>query len=102
VLGINLPLNLAAFTVMYLIIPKVRIRFVDAARGGLLAAVLWEGGRLALAAYLLHLNYPSAYGVIGSFIAIMLWAYYATLVVFFGAEYVRVLWEERRSVRQTM
>ena len=55
---------------------------------------MWEGGRQALAAYLLRLNYPSAYGVIGSFLAIMLWAYYASLVIIFGAEYVRVLREQ--------
>jgi membrane protein len=95
--GINLLLNIAAFAAIYLMVPRVRIRMFDALRGGILAAVLWEGGRQALSAYLLHLNYPSAYGVIGSFIAIMLWAYYATLVIFYGAEYVRVLWNDRQS-----
>jgi membrane protein len=92
---INLLLNLLAVTTVYHVMPKARVPWMDALRGGLLAAVLWEIGRQALAAYLLHLNYPSAYGIIGSFIAIMLWAYYATLVIFYGAEYVRVLGEGR-------
>lgn len=96
-IGLNVVLNFVAFTAMYWFIPKARIRLGEAMRGGLLAAALWEIGRQALAAYLLHLNYPSAYGIIGSFIAIMLWAYYVTLVIFYGAEYVRVLWEERRA-----
>ena len=39
--------------------------------------------------YLVREGYTSAYGVIGSFLAIMLWTYYAMLVVFFGAEYTR-------------
>jgi len=39
-------------------------------------------------------GYVSAYGVIGSFLAIMLWTYYAMLVVFFGAEYTRVVRDE--------
>jgi membrane protein len=72
----------------------------DAIRGGLLAALLWEAGRIALSAYLLHLNYPSAYGIIGSFLAVMLWAYYVSLVILFGAEYVRVLGEERTEQRE--
>jgi membrane protein len=76
-------------------VPKPRIRWWDAFHGGFLAALMWEAGRQALSAYLLHLNYPSAYGIIGSFIAVMLWAYYAALVVLFGAEYVRVIGEER-------
>jgi membrane protein len=97
---INLTLNWIAFTMIYKIVPRVRIRWREAARGGLLTALLWEGGRQALAAYLLQLNYPSAYGVIGSFLAIMLWAYYASLVIIFGAEYVRVLREAARLPKE--
>ena len=57
-------------------------------------------GRQALAAYLLRLNYPSAYGVVGSFLAVMLWAYYASLVILFGAEYVREIEVEAREAQQ--
>ena len=63
----------------------------------MVAALLWEAGRQALTTYFLHLNYPSAYGIIGSFIAVMLWAYYAAVVILFGAEYVRVLREEEQG-----
>ena len=55
----------------------------------------WEIGRQVLSIYFLRLKNPTAYGVIGSFMAIMLWAYYAMLVVLFGAEYVRVRQRER-------
>ena len=93
-LWVNLLLNLLAFTMIYRVVPRARIRWWDALRGGLLADVLWELGRQALTAYFLHLNYPSAYGIIGSFIAVMLWAFYASVVLLYGAEYVRVLREE--------
>jgi membrane protein len=95
-LWVNLLLNLLAFMMIYRAVPKAPIRWWDALRGGILAAVLWEAGRQALTAYFLHLNYPSAYGIIGSFIAVMLWAYYASVVVLFGAEYVRVVREEEQ------
>lgn len=93
-LWVNLLLNLLAFTIIYRVVPRTRIYWWDAFRGGLLASFLWELGRQSLTAYFLHLNYPSAYGIIGSFIAVMLWAFYASLVLLFGAEYVRVLREE--------
>jgi membrane protein len=99
-LWINLLLNWFAFTMIYRVVPKVRIRWWDAWRGGFLAAILWELGRQALSAYFAHLNYPSAYGIIGSFIAVMLWAYYAALVILFGAEYVRVISEERQQQKE--
>jgi membrane protein len=99
-LWINLLLNFLAFTAIYKALPKPRIRWRDAVRGGIFASLLWEAGRQALAAYLLRLNYPSAYGVVGSFLAVMLWAYYASLVILFGAEYVRVIEEESREAQQ--
>jgi membrane protein len=96
-LWINLLLNLFGFTMIYRVVPKPRITLRHAAQGGLVAALLWEAGRQALTTYFLHLNYPSAYGIIGSFIAVMLWAYYAAVVILFGAEYVRVLREEEQG-----
>jgi membrane protein len=99
-LAVYISLNFVAFTAIYKIVPRAGIRWREALRGGLLAALLWEAGRQALAAYLLRLNYPSAYGVIGSFLAIMLWAYYASMVILFGAEYVRVLREAASTLRQ--
>ena len=99
-LWINLLLNFVAFTTIYKVLPKPRIRWRDAVLGGIFASLLWEAGRQALAAYLLRLNYPDAYGVVGSFLAVMLWAYYASLVILFGAEYVRVTEEESREAKQ--
>ena len=96
-LATNVVLTWGALTVLYRVVPKSVISWQHAARGALLSAVLWEAGRQALAAYILHLNYPTAYGIIGSFIAVMLWAYYASMVILFGAEYVRVLGEERSA-----
>jgi membrane protein len=96
-ISLNLVLTWLAMTMIYRVVPKRTIRWWDAARGGLLTSMLWEIGRQGLAAYMLHLNYPTAYGIIGSFIVVMLWAYYAALVILFGAEYVRVLEEERQA-----
>jgi membrane protein len=41
-------------------------------------------------------KYSSAYGVLGSFIAMMVWVYYASTVLFLGAEFVKVLGEKRK------
>ncbi len=85
--------NWAMFTLIYRLLPKVPVRWLDAAQGGLLSSVVWEVGRQVLAALVIGNKY-SAYGVIGAFIAIMLWVYYGVLVIFLGAEYVQVLSEE--------
>ena len=94
-IAINMALNFFALTFIYKFVPKPRIYWREAFAAGLITAPLWEIGRQLLAIYFLRLNYPTAYGIIGSFMAIMLWAYYAMYVVLFGAEYVRVRQHER-------
>jgi membrane protein len=95
---VNVVLNLLAFSVIYRFVPTPTVRWSEAIRGGIVAAVLWEVGRAALAWYLVRRSLPSAYGIIGSFLAVMLWAYYATVVVLLGAEYVRAIQKEPRAV----
>lgn len=94
-IGITTTLNFIAFTFMYRFLPKAKVRWGEAIDGAIIAAAFWEAGRQLLALYLLRQNFPSAYGVIGSFIAIMLWAYYAMIVALFGAEFVHAIYQER-------
>jgi membrane protein len=72
--------------------PKVTIRWIEALRGAIVAAVLWECARLILGSFVVGEKY-SAYGVVGSFIALMLWIYFGTSIVFLGAVYVRQICE---------
>ena len=82
--------NWLLFALFYKTLPRARVRWIDALRGGAVAAAIWAVGRQGLAILLIGERY-TAYGVIGSFIVILLWAYYAGAVVFFGAEVVQAL-----------
>lgn len=93
-ISLNVILNLLAFTLIYRVVPKPVIRWREALQGGMVAAVLWEIGRQGLSVYLMHTNYQDAYGIIGSFLVVMLWTYYGSMVLLFGAEYVRATREE--------
>lgn len=90
-LGFAVLANGLLFTLVYRWLPKKPVRWMDAIRGGLLAASIWELGREVLGVFLIGMRYTSAYGAIGSFIAILLWCYYGISIIFFGAEYVQVL-----------
>jgi len=89
-LALTVLFNWGMFTIIYRMLPKVPVRWSEAAQGGLLASIIWELGRLVLTSVVIGNKY-NAYGVIGSFIAILLWVYYATIVIFVGAEYVQVI-----------
>lgn len=87
--AITLVLNTLAFGVLYHTMPRARVKWKEAFRGGLIVAIVWEIGRNVLTAYLIGGRY-TAFGVVGALIAIQLWAYYAVTVILLGAEYVRV------------
>ena len=91
---LSVALNFLAFTLVYKTLSKGPVRWKEASDGGLIAAIVWEIGRQTLAALVIGDKY-GAYGVIGSFIALMLWVYYSSAVVFLGAEYVKVVCLER-------
>lgn len=82
-------INTLAFAVLYHTLPRARVKWIEAVRGGAAVAIVWELGRQVLASYLIGERY-SVYGVAGTFIAIQLWAYYVVTIILLGAEYVRV------------
>jgi len=90
---VSFVINGAMFALIYKTLPRVRVGWNEATRGAMVAAVIWELGRLVLGLFLPISRY-SAYGVVGSFIATLLWVYFASCVVFLGAEYVKVVRSE--------
>jgi membrane protein len=83
-------LNAALFTLIFRVIPRVSVRWRDALAGGVFVACIWGVGQRVLSAFVISDRY-SVYGVVGSLIAVMLWIYYSSAVIFLGAEFVRAL-----------
>ncbi len=89
--GVSLALNTVLFTLLYRWMPKVEVLWREAFLGGLIVAVGWELGRYGLSAFLMRTQYLSAYGTIGSLLAVLIWIYYSTHLIFLGAEYIQVI-----------
>jgi membrane protein len=47
-------------------------------------------GRFVIGYYLGHSKMSSAYGAAGSIIVILLWVYYSSIILYFGAAFTRV------------
>ena len=80
----------ALFTLIFKYLPDVKIDWRDVWLGGLVTAVLFKIGQYALAAYFYFFSTTSAYGAAGSLVAVLLWAYYSSMILFFGAEFTQV------------
>jgi membrane protein len=96
-IGVSLITNMVAFTLLFRLLPKAPVSWDEAFHGGLLTAVAWEIGRQLLAVFIARGKYTSAYGVIGAFLAVLLWCYYAVTIVLLGAEYIQVIRARRRA-----
>jgi membrane protein len=85
----SLTINTLVFTLLFRFLTPVRVGFLDALRAGMFTAAGWEVGRVVLGALVIGTKYTDAYGLIGSFLAVLLWCYYAIMFVFLGAEYLK-------------
>lgn len=82
--------NTLVFSLLYKTIPKAPVGWRQAIAGGFSVAVLWYVGSQVLAYIIVARDY-TAYGVVGSFIAVMLWVYCASCLLFMGGQLVQVL-----------
>jgi membrane protein len=93
----NLVVSLAAiavlFTMIFKILPDVKIVWRDAWLGGLVTALLFNVGKYLIGIYIARSSIASVYGAVGSLIIILAWVYYSALILFFGAQLTRVLAE---------
>jgi membrane protein len=82
--------NSVLLAAIFKTLPKAPVRWSEAFCGGLFVALVWQVGQHLLTSFVISDRY-SVYGVVGSFIAVMVWFYYASAVMFLGAEIVRAL-----------
>ncbi len=60
-----------------------------------MTALLFSLGRYGIAAYLAYTATASTYGAAGSVVLILLWVYYSSLILLYGAAFTRKQLEAR-------
>jgi membrane protein len=91
---LNSVLSLALITLLFATIfkflPDAKIAWRDVWIGAFITAVLFTVGKFALGLYLGKSGVASSYGAAGSLIVLLLWVYYSSQILFFGAEFTQV------------
>jgi membrane protein len=91
---VNFVVSFAVITVLFAMIfkylPDVRLPFRKVWVGAILTSFLFTLGKYGLAMYLGRASTTSSYGAAGSVIIILMWVYYASLILFLGAEFTQV------------
>ena len=78
------------FAMISKFLPDVEIQWRDVWIGAVLTAILFGIGKWLLGFYLGSGAAGSAYGAAGSLITLLLWVYYSSQILLFGAEFTQV------------
>ena len=88
-LGVTFVLFAVLFAMIYRILPDREIAWKDVALGAVAASFAFQTGKWAFGLYVGRTALASPYGTAGALVVILLWVYYATLILLLGAEFTR-------------
>ncbi|WP_299826307.1 YihY/virulence factor BrkB family protein [uncultured Pontibacter sp.] len=86
---ISIGLTTLLFALILKFLPDGIIRWKDTLIGALITALLFTIGKFLISWYIGTSDPGSAYGAAGSIILILVWIYYSSMIVFFGAEFTQ-------------
>lgn len=87
---VSFALGTTVFALIFKFLPDVRITWPDVWISAALTAILFFLGQWLIAFYLRHSAVTSAFGAAGSLVVILVWVYYSSQILLFGAEFAKV------------
>jgi membrane protein len=83
---LNFVLTAVLFAMMFKWLPETRLAWRDVWIGAAVTAALFSVGRYLIGLYLGRAAVGSTFGAAGAFVALLVWVYYSTQILLFGAE----------------
>lgn len=77
------------FAVIFKVLPDATIRWRDVIRGAFFTALLFMGGKFLISFYISRSDIGVTYGAAATIVIILLWVYYSSVILYFGAEYTK-------------
>lgn len=91
---VNFAVSLALLTVLFSMLfkwlPDTDLHWGDVWLGGFVTAVLFNAGKSAIAWYVGSQGLESTYGAAASVVVLLIWVYYSSQILLFGAEVTQV------------
>jgi len=88
--GLTFIIISALFAIIFKFLPDVEIGWKDVRIGAFFTATLFFFGKLLIGIYIEKVGPGSAYGAAGSIIVMLVWVYYTSAILYFGAEFTQV------------
>ncbi len=88
--AINVGSVVLLFAVIFKVLPDASLKWRDVWVGAFFTALLFLLGKFLINIYLSRSSTLSAYGAAGAVVLIILWIYYSSAILYFGAEFTKV------------
>ena len=88
---VSIAITVGIFSIIFKYLADVRIRWTEVLWGSLFTALLFSIGRSAIGYYIGNSSITSGFGAAGSLVALLVWTYYTSQIVFLGAEFIYTL-----------
>ena len=79
----------ALFSIIFKVLPDAKIKWKDVFVGAMATAVLFMIGKFGISLYIGQSDIGGTYGAAGSMVILLLWVYYSSLILYFGAEFTK-------------
>lgn len=91
---LNLALTLGVITMLFAVIfkvlPDAKMRWGAVLPGALATAILFMLGKMGISLYVSNSDLGSSFGAASSLAVILVWVYYSSIILYFGAEFTKV------------
>lgn len=77
------------FGVIFKVLPDAKIKWKDVLLGSIVTGILFMIGKFGISIYISKSNVGSTFGAAGSLVIVLLWTYYSSLILYFGAEFTK-------------
>ncbi|WP_051666234.1 YihY/virulence factor BrkB family protein [Pedobacter sp. R20-19] len=77
------------FGVIFKVLPDAIIKWRDVIAGAIVTAILFMIGKFAISLYIGQSDVGGTYGATGSLVVVLLWTYYSSIILYFGAEFTK-------------
>ena len=77
------------FAIIFKVLPDAIIQWKDVITGAMFTAILFMMGKFGITLYIRNSNIGSSYGTAGSLVILLLWVYYSSIILYFGAEFTK-------------
>ena len=77
------------FAVIFKVLPDADIMWKDVTAGAFTTALLFMLGKLVISFYVSKSNVGSTFGTAGSLVILLVWVYYSSIILYFGAEFTK-------------